>query len=238
MVLQCIALDDEPLALDLLEDSISKLPYLQLVAKCSDAFEAIKVMQEHKIDLIFADIQMPGLTGLQLIESIAEKPMVILITAYEKYALEGYNLDVVDYLVKPVALDRFIKACNKARDLFVLKNAGRTGNATTADYFFLNVDYSLLKIRFDDIVWIEGLRDYIKIHLKSTSRPVVVRMGMKAIEEQLQVTKFIRVHKSFILSVDAITAIRKSSVFINDQEFPVGDTYKDAILQLTGKDKL
>ena len=238
MLLQCIALDDEPLALDLLEDSISKLPYLHLVAKCSDAFEAMKAMQENKIDLIFADIQMPGLTGLQFIETIVEKPMVIVITAYEKFALEGYNLDVVDYLLKPVSLDRFIKACHKARDLYHLKNADRLLNSANSEYFFLNVDYSLVKIRFDDIVWIEGLRDYIKIHLKSSPNPLVVRMGMKVIEEQLPTNKFIRIHKSFILSIEAITAVRKSSVFIHEQEFTVGDTYKDAILQLTGKDRL
>ena len=238
MLLQCIALDDEPLALDLLEDSISKLPYLHLVAKCSDAFEAMKAMQENKIDLIFADIQMPGLTGLQFIETIVEKPMVIVITAYEKFALEGYNLDVVDYLLKPVSLDRFIKACHKARDLYHLKNADRLVNSANSEYFFLNVDYSLVKIRFDDIVWIEGLRDYIKIHLKSSPNPLVVRMGMKVIEEQLPTNKFIRIHKSFILSIEAITAVRKSSVFIHEQEFTVGDTYKDAILQLTGKDRL
>ena len=238
MLLQCIALDDEPLALDLLEDSISKLPYLHLVAKCSDAFEAMKAMQENKIDLIFADIQMPGLTGLQFIETVVEKPMVIVITAYEKFALEGYNLDVVDYLLKPVSLDRFIKACHKARDLYHLKNADRLVNSANSEYFFLNVDYSLVKIRFDDIVWIEGLRDYIKIHLKSSPNPLVVRMGMKVIEEQLPTNKFIRIHKSFILSIEAITAVRKSSVFIHEQEFTVGDTYKDAILQLTGKDRL
>ena len=114
-MLRCIAVDDEPLALELLEDNISNLPYLQFVAKCSNAKEAIKVMQEQRVDLIFLDIQMPGLTGLQFIQSLSIRPMIILITAYEKFALEGFNLDVVDYLVKPVALDRFVKACNKAR---------------------------------------------------------------------------------------------------------------------------
>jgi len=235
-MLQCIAVDDEPLALDLLEDNISKVPYLNLVAKCGDAFEALKVLQNHPIDLIFIDIQMPGLTGLQFIESLAQKPMVILITAYKQYALEGYTLDVVDYLVKPVPIDRFIKACNKANALFEMKNANKQipGNARL-DYFFLNVDYSLLKIMFNDIIWIEGLRDYIKIHLKSTTKPVVTRMAMRAIEEQLPTDQFIRIHKSYVVSIDSIIAVRKNSVFINEQELPVGETYRDSIAKLTGK---
>ncbi len=235
-MLECIAVDDEPLALDLLEDNISKVAYLHLVAKCSDAFEALKVLQEQPIDLLFIDIQMPGLTGLQFIESLAQKPMVILITAYKQYALEGYTLDVVDYLVKPVPVDRFIKACNKASALFEMKNTNKQipGNARL-DYFFLNVDYSLLKIMFNDIIWIEGLRDYIKIHLKSTAKPVVTRMAMRAIEEQLPADQFIRIHKSYIVSVDSIVAVRKNSVFIKEHELPVGETFRDGIAKLTGK---
>jgi two-component system, LytTR family, response regulator len=235
-MLLCIAVDDEPLALELLEDNISKVPYLQLVATCSNAMEAMKVLQEQTVDLIFLDIQMPGLTGLQFIQSLSNRPMIILITAYEKFALEGFNLDVVDYLVKPVSLDRFVKACNKAFELFQLKNRSKENNTEAApDYFFVNVDYSLLKVVRTDIKYIEGLKDYIKIHLNSSSKPVVTRMSMKAMEEQLPSGQFIRIHKSYIVSVAFITSVRKSSLTIGNEELPVSETYQDALMKLTGK---
>ena len=235
-MIRCLAIDDEPLALELLEDNISKVPFLKLVAACDNAIEAMKLMQVEPIDLLFLDIQMPGLTGLQFIQSMPAPPMIILITAYEKYALEGFNLDVTDYLVKPVSLDRFIKACNKAKQLFDLKTPQKNINTSSqVGYFFVNVDYSLLKITFTDIIYIEGLKDYIKIHLKSTSRLVVTRMPVKTIEEQLPATEFLRIHKSYIVSVAFITAIRKSSVFIDTLELPVGDSYREAVTSLTGK---
>ena len=229
-MLRCIAIDDEELALELLEDNIKKVPYLQLVATCSNAFEAMKVFQEHPVDLVFTDIQMPGLTGLQFIQSVPQSCMFILVTAYEKYALEGFNLNVIDYLVKPVALDRFIKACNKAWELHQLKNKGTsTVQSEAADYFFINVDYSLLKIVFADVIWIEGLKDYVKIHLKSSDRPIVARMSLKALDEQLPATLFLRIHKSYIVSKEAITSIRKNSVFVKSMELPIGDNYKETI---------
>lgn len=237
-MLRCLAIDDEPLALELLEDNISKVPYLKLVASCSNPLEAMHVLQTQEVDLIFLDIQMPGLTGLQFIQSLSKKPMFILITAYEKYALEGYNLDVVDYLVKPVPLDRFIKACSKAWELYQLKNTKTQSTPAEQNpgYIFVNVDYSLLKIALADILWIEGLKDYIKIHLKSApNKPIVPRMGIKAIEEELPPQQFIRVHKSFIVSKEQITAVRKNSVFIGSMEIPVSDNYRDAITDITGK---
>ncbi|RAJ87935.1 DNA-binding LytR/AlgR family response regulator [Chitinophaga dinghuensis] len=234
-MLKCIAVDDEPLALDLLEDNISKVPYLQLVAKCNNAFEAIEVLQKQPIDLIFLDIQMPGLTGLQFLQSMASKPMVILITAYEKYALEGFNLDVTDYLVKPVPLERFVRACNKAYELFLLKTGNKSGRDLAPEFFFVNVDYSLFKVVFEDIIWIEGLKDYVRIHLKNNTKPVVTRMSIKSMEEQLPNNKFLRIHKSYIVAVSCITAIRKNSVFLDELELPVGDTYRDTLQALTGK---
>jgi DNA-binding LytR/AlgR family response regulator len=235
-MLRCIAVDDEPLALELLEDNISKIPFLQLVGSCSNAMEAMKILQEETVNLIFLDIQMPGLTGLQFIESMVQKPMVILITAYEKHAVEAFGLSVIDYLVKPVAFDRFVKACNKALELHQLrvKNKG-TEQPNAPEYFFVNVDYSLLKVVYADITYIEGLKDYIKIHLQNSSRPIVTRMSMKLIEEQLPQSTFIRVHKSYIISLFHVTAVKKTSVFIGTLELPISDNYRDSIALITGR---
>lgn len=234
-MLKCIAIDDEPLALELLEDNIGKVPFLQLVASFNSPLEAMKALQQQNVDLVFLDIQMPGITGLQFIQSILQKPMFILITAYEKYALDGFNLDVVDYLVKPVAFERFMKACNKALELHQLRSKQKETQETQPDYFFISVDYSLLKIVYKDIMYIEGLKDYIKIHLKSNTKPIVARMSMKALEEQLPTSIFIRVQKSYIVSKEYITAIRKNSIFIGNIEIPVGDNYRDVLASLTGR---
>lgn len=235
-MLNCIAVDDEPLALELMEDNISKVPNLQLVAKCSNAMEAIKALQKGTIDLIFLDIQMPGLTGLQMIQSLNERPMIILITAYEKFALEGFNLDVVDYLVKPVSFERFVKACNKAWELYQLKSKlNATPVDKTPEYIFVNVDYSLLKVVVNDIIWIEGLKDYIKIYLKSSTKAVITRMTLKAIEELLPDSHFLRIHKSYIAALAFITAVRKTSVMIGIVELPVGETYQEGLMKITRK---
>jgi two-component system LytT family response regulator len=236
-MMKCLAIDDEPLALKLLEDSISKVPYLDHVASCRNAFDAMKVLQENTIDLIFIDIQMPGLTGIQFISTLETKPLVIFITAYKEHALESYNLQVVDYLVKPVALERFIKACNRAKEFYELKsNKNQSATISSADYFFLNADYSQIKIMFDDIIWMEGLRDYVKIHLKSSIKPMLFRTSLKAIEPELSPLKFIRVHKSYIVSIANITAVRKTSIFIKDMELPIGETYRDVVEKLTRKE--
>ena len=234
-MLNCIAIDDEELALELLEDNISKVPFLNLVAKTDNPLEALKMIQEQPVDLVFLDIQMPGLTGLQLINSLPNKPMFILVTAYEKYALEGYNLNVVDYLVKPVALDRFIQACNKARDLHQLKNKVGAPVAEDPGYFFINVDYSHLKVNHADIMWVEGFKDYLKIHLKSTANPLVARISMKSFEDLLPQSKFLRIQKSYIVSKNSITAVRKNSVFIGALELPIGENYKETVIALLGK---
>lgn len=224
--MRCIAIDDEPLNLELLTDSIERVPYLQLVGSYTDPVEALSAQQQQPVDLVFLDIQMPGISGLQLIQSLPHPPMFILVTAYEKYALEGYSLNVIDYLVKPFSLDRFLKACSKALELYQLRNGSAA--KTEADYFFVNVEYSMQKVVYADIVYIEGLKDYIKIHLNSSTRPVVSRMSLKALEEQLPHT-FLRIHKSYIVSKNFITSVRRNTLFLGTVELPIGESYKDAV---------
>ena len=234
--MNCIAVDDEPLALKLLQDNISKVPFLKLVAACNDAFEAMKALQENKVELVFIDIQMPGLTGLQFIGSLEHKPLVIFITAYKQYALESYDLAVVDYLMKPVPLDRFIKACNRAKELHELKAIKQQHVVQpSAEYLFLNIDYSQVKVVFDDIVCIEGLGDYIKVNLKSTKKPLIVRTSLKAIESELPSNKFVRIHKSWLVAISEISAVRKNSIFIKEIELPIGETFREAVEKLTRK---
>lgn len=226
MKLKCIAIDDEPLALELLEDNIRQIPYLDLLTVFSKPMEAMQYLQQHEVDLVFIDIQMPGITGLQFIKSLPQKPMYILVTAYEKFALEGYSLDVVDYLLKPVSMDRFLKACNKAMELYRLRQGGQREDQK---YVFVNADYKMVKVDFADVIWIEGLKDYLKIHLRSQKLPLVTRTSMKSLEEQLPPTEFLRIHKSYIVSKAAISAVRKSSVFIGDHELPVGESYREQV---------
>lgn len=234
--MRCIAVDDEKLVLDLLVDNINQVPYLQLVKPCRNAMEAIEILQRETIHLIFLDIQMPKLSGLQFIRSLQQPPMIILITAYEKYALEGYNLNVVDYLLKPVSFERFLKACNKAKKLFDLgKDKPLVQQEQLPDHIFVNVEYTLVKILFADILFIEGLKDYIKIHLASSSKPVLTKMSLKGMEEKLPASKFVRVHKSYIVAADRITIIKRDLVYLGNNEIPVSDFYKENLSKITNR---
>jgi DNA-binding LytR/AlgR family response regulator len=230
-MIRCLAVDDEMLALDLLEDNIRMVPSLELVKRCKNAFEALEIMQKEPIDLIFLDIQMPGLTGLQFLQSLTIQPMVILITAYEKFALDGFNQNVLDYLVKPVSFERFLKAANKAIALHALKSKSLTSEAEP-DYLFVNSEYNLVKIVLADITHVEGLKDYIKIHLSSVPKPVITRLSLKSIEERLSAKKFIRVHKSFIVSVDKINSIRNNRIKLVNAEVPISEFYRDNLFKL------
>ena len=232
--MKCIAVDDEPLALALLLDNIRQVPSLEIVAACNTAMEAFDVLNKQEVDLIFLDIQMPGLTGLQLLQSLSVRPMVILITAYEKYALEGFNLDVIDYLVKPVPFERFLKACNKAVDFYRLKKNAFSESVPWPEYFFVHAEYGLVKIVFSEIRLIEGLKNYLKIHL-GESKPLVIRMSMKSIEEKLPPGKFFRIHKSYIIAISQITTIRRNSVFLGELELPLSDLYKEDLMREIGQ---
>ena len=230
-MLNCIAVDDEALALSLLLDNISKVPYLNVVASCRSAFDAIKALHENQVDLIFIDIRMPGLTGLQFIESLSKKPMVIFVTAYREFAVQGYSLEVIDYLLKPVPMERFLKACDRALQLHQLMTEPKK-LVEEPDFLYINVDYSLVKIHYHNIAYIQGLKDYVKIKLFSTDKPIIPRSTVSGMEKLLPSSKFIRIHKSVIVSKSAVTAIRKNSVFIGDTEFSIGETYTGAIDRL------
>ncbi|MFD3276343.1 LytR/AlgR family response regulator transcription factor [Aquirufa echingensis] len=239
-ILKCIAIDDESLALDLVEDNIAKVPFLKLEARCRNAFEAIEYLQNNTVDLIFLDIQMPGLTGVQFLEGLTQKPMVIFVTAYQQYALEGFNLDVIDYVLKPISFERFLKASHKALDYFKSKLALQ-GNIVKADakvdYIFIHADYSLMKIMLEDILYIEGLKDYIKIHVRNQKYPIVCRMTMKLISEKLPSDEFLRIHKSFIVSLKKIESIRNQKVKIGENHIPLSDSYSEQFYQTIGYQK-
>jgi len=232
--LKCIAIDDEPLALDIVEDYINKVDFLTLTKKCFRATTAIDIIQKGEVDLIFLDIQMPGITGVQLAKSIKSIPPVIFTTAYSDYAVEGFELDAVDYLVKPFTFERFLKAVNKAYELHKLKNKKGEESQIRNEFIFVKSEYKNIKINFKDIVFIEGLSDYIKIHLTS-GKKVLSLQSLKAFLEKLPKNDFIRIHRSYIISIDKIKSIQKNRVFIGETELSVGESYKEDFLKMIGK---
>ena len=232
-MIRCIAVDDETPALDILEDNISKIPFLQLVSKCKNAYVALEVLRQEPIDLIFLDIEMPGISGLSFLKNLSypNRPMVIFITAYRKYALEGFDLDVLDYLVKPVPFDRFLKAANKALEYQGFKQKENSLPQQFPDYLFVHSEYQLTKVFLHEITYIEGLGNYIKIYLVDSPRPILSKTSMKAIEEKLPAGKYARVHKSFIVMIDKISSIRNDSLKIKDTEIPVSRSYRESFFK-------
>jgi DNA-binding LytR/AlgR family response regulator len=243
-MLRCIAVDDEQLSLDLLADNIKKVPFLQLEACCNNAYEALDALQQKQPDLVFLDIQMPGLSGLQLAEHIRGKSMVIFLTAYDGHALQGFNVNAVDYLLKPASYQRFFQACMKALELHTMRHP-QNGNAKDAESkavrtdddiintksLYVYVDYNLVKIDISDIRYIEGYKDYVKIQLMSTSRPVVTRMSMKLLEEKLLPFHFLRIHKSYIVAINKIDVVQKGLLSVGQTELPVGESYRDYLME-------
>jgi DNA-binding LytR/AlgR family response regulator len=228
-MMRCIIVDDEPLVRELLEDNIRQVPFLELVKSCKNALEALEILQEEQIDVIFLDIQMPRLNGLQFLQSLDHPPLAILVTAYEKYALEGFNLQVADYILKPFSFDRFLKACNRAAELFRMKTAAMFSDVVKSCDFFVNVEYTHVKIVAAEIDYIEGLKDYIKIFLSSRTKPILTRMSLKSIEAKLPTGTFVRTHKSYLVAVSKITTIKRDFVCIGTTEIPISETFRENI---------
>ena len=224
-MITCIAVDDEPLALDILKGMIAKVPFLNLVGLCKSGMEALQILNDQKIDLIFLDIQMPDLSGIQLLKSLKNPPIIIFTTAYNHYAVESYSLDAIDYLLKPFAYDRFLKAVNKAQEYQQYNVKASSNSLSQSDHIYVRADYKIIKINFADILFIEGLKDYIKIF--EGGKPILTILSLKYMEEKLPFDRFIRVHRSFIVSLKKINSIQKNRIYIGEHEVPVGDLYRE-----------
>jgi DNA-binding LytR/AlgR family response regulator len=227
-----MVIDDEQLVRELLEDNIRQIPFLEWVKSCKNALEAMEALQTTPVDLLFLDIQMPRVNGLQFLQSLSDPPLVVLVTAYEQYALEGFNLRVVDYLLKPFGFERFLKACNRAQELFRLRQNDKQVAVAGPQDFFVNVEYALVRVVVTDILYIEGVKDYIKIYLSTSARPVLTRMTLKAMEEKLPSPAFVRIHKSFLVAAGKITTIKRDIVCIGDKEIPVSGSYKSNLTRI------
>lgn len=231
-----ILVDDEPLAQEVVETHISKFPNLQLIAKCSNAVEARQALQENDIDLMFLDIQMPQISGIDFLKTLPNPPKVILTTAFSEYAMDGYDLNVVDYLLKPISFDRFAKAVNKAVSQDATEPETASNNKESADYIFVKADKKLIKIHFNDIFYIEGLKDYVILHTP-TGR-VVTLQTMKSLEVKLPQDIFMRIHRSYIVNLANITIIEGNTIQIGKKIIPIGKNYKDTLLNMVNQNRL
>ena len=236
-MMDVIIVDDEPLAQEVLETYINKFPTLNLIAKCSNAIEAFEVLDNNNIDLIFLDIQMPQISGIDFLKTLANPPHVIFTTAFSEYAIEGFELNVVDYLLKPISLERFAKAVNKATKLIQEKtsNIGKTAESS-ADYIFVKADKKLIKLHFNDIFYIEGLKDYVILH--TPQKRIVTLQTMKSLETKLPADIFMRIHRSYIVNLGNISVVEGNTVQINSKIIPIGKNYKDVLLSLINKNRL
>lgn len=231
-----ILVDDEPLAQEIVETHISKFPNLRLIAKCNNAVEALQALKEHNIDLIFLDIQMPQISGIDFLKTLPTPPKVILTTAFSEYAMDGYDLNVVDYLLKPISFDRFAKAVNKAISQEQTDSEVLTSSKESADYIFVKADKKLIKIHFNDIFYIEGLKDYVILHTP-TGR-IVTLQTMKSLETKLPQGLFMRVHRSYIVNLGNITIIEGNTIQINKKIIPIGKNYKETLLDMVNQNRL
>jgi two-component system LytT family response regulator len=226
MRIDCLIVDDEPLAVEKLREFVKKVPYLNLLAGFHSGMEAFRFIKENKVDLIFVDIEMDELSGLELIESLSSVPYVIVTTAYDRYAVKGYDLDIADYLLKPIRFDRFLRAVEK------VYNSCRKEDNTQREFIFIQSEYKNVKISIRDILYIEGLHDYRGIVTESAR--ILTLQTFQDLEAMLPPGKLVRVHKSFIVAIDKIQFIERNRIRIKDKLIPLGETYKERFFSLTG----
>jgi two-component system LytT family response regulator len=236
MIINCIAVDDEPLALDIIRDYISQVPFLKLMKTFKDGISVIEYLASNNVDLIFLDIEMGGISGTQLLKTLQKKPNVIMTTAYRNYAVDAFDLDVTDYLLKPFSFERFLKAVDKVYILQKDKQRPPESGSSDNEYFFVKSNYKMVKVNYDDILYIEGLSEYIIIKTKTAN--IITLQSFKNIEKTLPESGFARIHKSYMVSLSKIESIEGQYVKIANKELPVGNKYKDnffKIISLTGK---
>ncbi|MCK9627219.1 MAG: LytTR family DNA-binding domain-containing protein [Bacteroidales bacterium] len=229
MTIRCLIVDDEPLALDLIESYVRQTPFLELAGRCSNAIDALAAIEKGNIELVFLDIQMPKLNGIELSRLLKEETRIIFTTAFEQYALDGYKVDALDYLLKPISYPEFLKAATKAHKWFALYRANISEQANQ-NSIFVKSDYRMIQLDIPDITYIEGVKDYIRIHT-SKGEPVMTLMSMKSIGEYLNPDTFIRVHRSFIVNINMISSIEKSVVKIGKTSVPISDSYKESVME-------
>ncbi|MCL5127612.1 LytTR family DNA-binding domain-containing protein [Algibacter sp. L4_22] len=240
--MKCIIIDDEPLAIDVVESYVQQVGGIEIVAKCTNPLEAITLLNKHQVDLVFLDIEMPNLTGIDLVKAIDNIPQFIFTTAYPEYALDGFNLNATDYLVKPIPFHRFLKAISRAKEKYELENKviistplkEGTTPVNVDNFIFVKSEYENIKINIDTIIYLQGLKDYIKIYTSNTQKPVLTLSSFKDILDKLPASKFIRVHKSYVVSIEHIKAIQKSKILVGDIRIPVGETYKETVMKRLG----
>lgn len=229
MIIKCIAIDDEPLAVKKIAAYINKIPFLELVSECRNVMEAMDVMSKNDIQLLFIDINMPDISGMEFVKSLREKPFVVFTTAYSEYAVEGFEVEAVDYLLKPISFSNLLKAANKVKVLMDLKANNQKENRVEAiNHLFVRSSYKLIRIDFQSIKYIESQHEYIKIQLLN-NESVMTKMSLKSIEELLPSDKFLRVHRSFIVNLSVISVVERNRIVIDGNIYiPISDQYKDA----------
>jgi len=237
-MIRCLAVDDESYASDIIAAFINKTPFLTLVSTTTNAFEALNLVQNGQVDLVFLDIQMPELTGIQFLKICGDKCKVILTTAYPEYALDGFDLDVVDYLLKPISYERFYKAAQKAQQIIApAQNEVVNQPATTNDFIFIKGDTKnkFIKVNYNEILYIEGLKNYVSVY--TANQRIVTYQALRELETQLPQPPFYRVHKSYIVSLEKIKMIDGNTLYIGDQSIPIGDTYKEDFFKIVRENK-